>query len=113
MTNEKVMKSKLGISFTGESVDLMRKWAKEIAKDNLHAVWTVCLDRHNDQMGVVLGADYHPHHTDIPDQVAGFTFYWRATYQPGIEVLRNCTVDSPSGKARLINAPRIADWPIP
>lgn len=74
--SDSVFVSKLGISFSASTIDLMERLKAHVPKhENNFILWFVMRDE-NDRIKMILGANPTLDSCSIEDEVNGFKFYW-------------------------------------
>jgi hypothetical protein len=87
-----IVVSQKGVSFTEESVAVMRSFFEIIKRNNCGVLcYSVSFDKKG-QIQVALGGDYELQPSAISDQVENIPFYWYAD-PPGFDAVRSYCID--------------------
>jgi len=89
--NSEYFLTKLGISFTHDTVDSMRWFSAALPNDKPFVLlWAIQRDA-GDRVKLVMAGDYadkHPTAFDIKDEVSGLSFYWCIKDAANIDLIR-------------------------
>lgn len=82
-----MLQSRLGISFTVESIAALRRYAIDLAKTNNSFLYLVSALDENGQFDVIVAGDRVVRPYAIPDQLGDAQLYWHIS-QPELDKLR-------------------------